>query len=207
MTFGLGMTVTNIKLKTMKPSVLSAATMMFILSMTINLSAQPGHARNGKAKHYPSHKAAGLHDNRNKKSHYVYNGHEVFIKYHGHDYKYSQGRFYQRHNYGFRMVPPPYGIRVGFIPDGYMMINVGGVSYFYFEGVFYRHNRAGRYYEVTAPPQGAVVPRLPGKGVRKMVYKGGNVLEYGNVLYRPVNTEMGVQFRVAGFIGSIFVAI
>jgi hypothetical protein len=38
-------------------------------------------------------------------------------------------------------------------------------------------------------------------------YKGGNVLEYGNVLYRPVNNEMGVQIRVAGFIGSIFVAI
>jgi len=145
-----------------------------------------------------------LHDNRGKKSYYVYDRN---IRYHGHDYRYSGGRFYAKHQHGYRMVPPPHGIRVSYIPEGYVALKVTGVPYFYFEGVYYRHNSSGRYYEVVPAPMGAVVPYLPGERVRRVKYEGRNVYKYDNVIYRPVATESGVRYRVAVILGPVFAAI
>jgi hypothetical protein len=207
MTFGLSIQVTFLKPKEMKISALTLAAVMVLLMGAVNLEAQPGHAKNKKARHYPSHKAAGLHDNRGKKSYYFYDRNDRNIRHHGHDYRYSGGRFYVKHHHGYRMVPPPHGIRVSYIPEGYVTLKVAGVPYFYFDGVYYRHNAAGRYYEVVPAPIGAVVPYLPRERIRRVKYEGRNAFEYNNVIYSPVPAESGVRYRVAVNLGPVFVAI
>ncbi len=53
----------------------------------------------------------------------------------------------------------PIGFSLTIMPRGYVRIVVGGLPYFYYEGVYYRHiNRA---YVVVHAPIGAVVPVLP----------------------------------------------
>ena len=190
------------KLKKMKTSTLLLAAIMVLLAGTGNLEAQPGNAYGRKAKNYPSHKAAGLHDNRLKPNSYFNNKNKMKIKFHGHDYMYLQGLYYRRHNTEYLQVAPPFGIRVGYIPAGCVTIRVMGAPYFYFDGVFYRHNTRGRYYEVVAPPSGAIVTVLPGFGVRTLFIEGMKVLEYNNILYRPFRTQFGINYKVIGTLGN-----
>ncbi|MBG0859659.1 MAG: hypothetical protein IQL11_09165 [Bacteroidales bacterium] len=181
----------------MKTLTITLAALMVLFTGTVNLEAQPGFTKKGKFKNQNSPKTNGLHDYRGgKKSYYLYNNRDEFINFRGHDYKYSNGRYYARHNRGYRMVPPPYGIRVSYIPRECVSVMVKGRPFFYFEGIFYRHNPPGRYYEVVAPPVGALVPQLPPSGVMVRIVNGSRFLEYDNILFMPVTTRWGVQYRV-----------
>ena len=45
------------------------------------------------------------------------------------------------------------------LPHGYVALALGGLTYLYYEGLFYRHSPRG--YVFVQPPIGAVVPALP----------------------------------------------
>ena len=51
------------------------------------------------------------------------------------------------------------GMIIGTLPSDYSQIYVGGVPYFYDQGVYYQQNPAG--YVVVKPPLGAVVAQVP----------------------------------------------
>ena len=52
------------------------------------------------------------------------------------------------------------GIGVGVLPSGYLAINTGSASYYYYQGVYYQSGPSG--YAVVAPPIGAAAGRQPG---------------------------------------------
>lgn len=151
---------------------------------------------------YPPNDATIIHDRRGRTDRDFRERSD--INFHGRDYVYSGGRYYMKHENDFRIVPPPFGIRVRIIPGGFFTLRVGGLPYFYYEGVYYRHYPEDNCYEVVKPPMGAIVPDLPDYGVRTLYINGMTVLEYDGVLYKPVHTRWGVEYKVVGILNDNF---
>jgi hypothetical protein len=157
--------------------------------------------KNREPKPYPPTAATIIHDRRGRTDR-DFRDDRANINFHGHDYSYSDGRYYMRHDNEYRVVPPPHGIRVNIIPNGFFTVMVRDMPFYYYEGVYYRHYQEGNYYEVVAPPMGAIVPDLPDYGVRTLYINGMTVLEYDGVLYKPVNTRWGVEYKVVGMLNN-----
>ncbi|HNV85859.1 MAG TPA: DUF6515 family protein [Candidatus Omnitrophota bacterium] len=68
------------------------------------------------------------------------------------------------------------------LPPGYISLLVGGLTYLYCEGLFYRYTPAG--YAVVTPPAGAVVPALP-PGYTTVFVNRAPYYEYGYTYYAP----------------------
>ena len=49
-----------------------------------------------------------------------------------------------------------FGYRLNTLPRGYMTMRVGGIDYYYYDGIYYRPYRAGGYY-VCRPPRGTSI--------------------------------------------------
>lgn len=114
----------------------------------------------------------------------------------GYDYSYRDGHYYRHGGGVYTRCGAPYGLRIRVIPTHYNRIVIGAVPYFYFGGIFYRQYESE--YEVVQPPVGAIVPELPEYGVSEVTINGEIYYEYDNMLYKPVVTRDGVQYRVVG---------
>ena len=89
--------------------------------------------------------------------------------------------FYTRHYV-------PHGKTERMVPEGYTRLFVGGVEYYYWEGMFYRMN--GPEYVVVPAPVGAVVPVIP-PGCRPVMVEGVPYYAVNNVTY--MQTTVGYQ--------------
>ena len=156
--------------------------------------------KNKPAKHYPQHEAVVVTHRPDRSFNEINHDHQR-INYRGYDYAYSKGHYYKRVNEVYNLVPPPHGIRVKIIPSDFLTIMVQSVPYYFYEGVYYRNTNDDDY-EVVAPPMGAIVPELPEYDVKALVIDGKTVFEYDNILYKPVVTKSGVQYKVIGTIGD-----
>jgi len=79
-------------------------------------------------------------------------GHPRVVAYQGVNYHYADGWYYRPVNGGYeRLVAPPAGIAIDFIPDGYSVRVHRGVRYYYRGNVYYREVRPHSYI-VTARP-------------------------------------------------------
>ncbi len=63
-------------------------------------------------------------------------------------------RFYRYHDH------PHYGLHMHYLPDGCFTVWVGGMRYYYYDGVYYRYAGYGDYV-IVPPPAGAVVTAIP----------------------------------------------
>lgn len=81
----------------------------------------------------------------------------------GHDrYWFHGGAWYRPHGSSFRVIMPPLGIVIPVLPSAYVSLRVGGLPYYYANGVYYTQTVPGPGYTVVAPPQeGAVVQATP----------------------------------------------
>lgn len=93
----------------------------------------------------------------------------------------------RRHYYRYNDYPR-YGLRVNIIPSSHVSISLGGLRFYYSDGLYYR--RYGTYYEVVNPPYGAVVRRIP--TVYRPVVVGGVTYYTDNGVYY-VYTPGGYQ--------------
>lgn len=87
----------------------------------------------------------------------------------------------------------PIGFHVHFLPRTYISIFIGGVPYFYFDGIFYRHHVGG--YIVVRAPIGAVVDVLPVGFIS--FYAGGFTYYYVNDTYYLWDADLGGYVVVA----------
>ncbi len=67
--------------------------------------------------------------------------------------RHDDHHFYRWHDH------PHYGYHMHFLPDGYYQIWVGGVRYFYYDGLYYI--REGDEFVLVNPPIGAYVSAIP----------------------------------------------
>lgn len=97
---------------------------------------------------------------------------------------------------------PVFGFRLNVLPFGYSRIYVGGMPYYYNEGVYYR-NYNNSSYEVVAPPLDAVVNKLPPNASVTMI-DGEKYYQLGGTFYREEFDENNrLQYRVVGTDGVI----
>ncbi len=100
----------------------------------------------------------------------------------------------RRHSYFWYGYHP--GMIINALPPAYTQVYVGGIPYYYDQGVYYEASPSG--YVVVAPPPGAVVPSLPPGA--EAVAAGSTVYYYaGGAFYLPqpqgflvVNPPLGV---------------
>ncbi len=84
----------------------------------------------------------------------------------------DKGRHYPRH-----------GNTVFSLPGTSLSINLGGLSFFYSDGVFYR--RSGARFTVVKPPRGALIKTLPW-GYQKVVINGITYYTNDGIYYQAV---------------------
>lgn len=79
-----------------------------------------------------------------------------------HKYHYRDGRFYRPGWFGFSLavVIPPMGAVVTYIPAGHRRVIVGGITYFYYDNIYYKACPSG--YIVVQEP---VIKEKPGETV------------------------------------------
>ncbi|MCK9173346.1 MAG: SH3 domain-containing protein [Desulfuromonas thiophila] len=71
-----------------------------------------------------------------------------------------RGTFYRPLHHGYRVVRPPVGLVVNWLPTGYVMLNVAGLNYAYYDGIYYQPMASG-YRVVEAPMTTLVTPTPP----------------------------------------------
>lgn len=118
------------------------------------------------------------------------------VMFGGRNYYYHGGSFFRLNGGVYTVIAPPIGIHIRILPVGYRRVVIGGAPYFYFEGVYYR--QIGNEYETVEPTSGTRAPELPMDDVDKVTIDGQTYYEYDQVLYKPVVTDNGVQYEVAG---------
>ena len=113
---------------------------------------------------------------------------------------YHAGAFY-RSGYGY-FGYPHYGFYLGVLPFGYYPFYWGSSLYYYNDGIFYSPYDNGGY-QVTAPPIGAGVPKLP-ENAQPIKIDGVQYYEADGVYYKESVNDKGKKiYVVAGKDGEL----
>ena len=115
------------------------------------------------------------------------------IHYGGYDYHFRNGFYYRPYNRGFVLAPPPFGLRIGILPRGFLSFNIGGFPYYYYGGTYYIHR--GGEYEVVAPPLGAIVESIP-LGYEKVEIRGQTYYIVDGIQYKPILRNGEIWYEV-----------
>ena len=97
---------------------------------------------------------------------------------------------------GGRTITPKYGMRFDRRPSG-VVINFGGLSFIYDNGIFYSALNSG--FEVVRPRVGMIIPSLP-VGHTVIMRNGIKHYAHNGILYTSVRHNGSMMFRIAGFI-------
>lgn len=79
------------------------------------------------------------------------------VAYRGQDYFFSGGYWYRPQGPRYVVVHPPYGIRVGYLPDYAREIWIGSTLLFLAAGAYYTYEADTQQYVVVEPPQGVAL--------------------------------------------------
>jgi hypothetical protein len=76
----------------------------------------------------------------------------MMFRHHGDRYFYRHGIWYRSSGLGFIVVTPPFGIVVPVLPPYYTTVWIGGIPYYYANGVYYVWQPVQQGYVITQPP-------------------------------------------------------
>jgi hypothetical protein len=126
----------------------------------------------------------------------------VYYPYHGISYRFCGGYYYRPYGSYWRPAFPPAGLRISFLPYGYMPMYVGPSLYYYNNGAYYRRFDDNSY-EVVDPPMGATLSSLPG-GAKRVIVNGEEFYELNGTYYKRTKNEKGkTVYIVTGKHGEI----
>jgi hypothetical protein len=99
------------------------------------------------------------------------------ITHRGTRYLVSGGQWYEQRGRDLVATIPPAGVMVRDLPDGYSMRWIGGVPYFYADGLYYVWRERPRRYEIMQTPPAAetdarpreATPAAPAEALRESV--------------------------------------
>lgn len=81
------------------------------------------------------------------------------IKYRGTQYVVTEGQWYERRGHDLVAITAPSGVLVRELPKDHSMRWIGGVPYFYADGLYYVWREGSRRYEILqSPPSGEEAP-------------------------------------------------
>lgn len=108
-------------------------------------------------------------------------------------YFYSDGIYYQPADGGYQEVYPPVGAAIPQPPDGAIVIEAGGQTYYYAGGAFYVQQADGTY-SVAPTPIGVVVPELP-PGAIQVSTAGTVAYQFNGIYYEPTFVNGVTQYE------------
>lgn len=85
----------------------------------------------------------------------------IVVPYHDDRFYFDSGIWYRPSGARFVVVAPPIGLSVSVLPPFYTTLWVGGLPYYYADGVYYNWRPAERRYIVVEPPSETEITRLP----------------------------------------------
>lgn len=85
----------------------------------------------------------------------------IVVRHHDDHYFFDAGIWYRPSGSRFVVVVPPIGLRVSILPPFYTTLWVGGLPYYYADGVYYSWRPSERNYVVVEPPREADVVYQP----------------------------------------------
>lgn len=155
-------------------------------------------AQNQKKKYSKKNKRTSHHvlEQRTRRPVYRANlpNNHLVIRHRNSSYHYNKGNYYVFSNNQYHLTYPNRGLRIQTLPIGYRTIVVGRTSRYYYNGIFY--NKVGNEYEVIDPPLGSIVPEIPIDNSTVILIDGKNYYQYNLVLFEPIATTGGTQYRV-----------
>jgi hypothetical protein len=112
------------------------------------------------------------------------------------NYYYHSGCYYRQYNNTYHVVAPPRGIRIQILPVGYRRIVMYGRPHIFYMGIYYK--QVGNEYETVEPEVGTIVPEISDEMAEEVTIDDVKYYEVADVLYKPVETDEGTQYEVAG---------
>lgn len=94
----------------------------------------------------------------------------VVVPYRDTKYYFHGGVWYRPSGPRFVVVAPPVGLSISLLPPYYTTVWVGGVPYYYADGVYYAWRPIERTYVVVDPPEEKEVVALPPEPEQLFVY-------------------------------------
>lgn len=92
------------------------------------------------------------------------------VPYRDRRYFYHGGIWYCPSGPRYVVVMPPVGVTIPILPPFHTTIWVGGVPYYYADGVYYQWRPAERVYVVSEPPQESSVATMPAEPEELFIY-------------------------------------
>jgi len=92
------------------------------------------------------------------------------LVYHKKRYYFHDGVWYRRATTGFVVILPPIGVAIPVLPPFYTVIWVGGIPYYYANGIYYVWYPAQQAYVVTSPPPESAVSDQPAEPEKLFIY-------------------------------------
>ena len=171
----------------------------------------PGRSFNRGGSYYHSAPSYSYHGRSGFYSPHVYSYYRpamvrprIFVPYGGVSYGYYGGYFYRPYGGSYlRLMFPPIGIQIGFLPSAYMPLYVGPSLYYYSNGAYYRPMDDGKNYEVVDAPLGAELTTFP-EGAKTVVVNGEQFYELNGTYYQRLVNDKGQNvYKVVGKNGEI----
>lgn len=134
--------------------------------------------------------------------------HRSIITHHGHQYYHCDGIYYRQYDNYYRVVRPPVGVTLTYLPDGYISFQYGGRPYYRYENTYYVQEVVNSQptYIVVEPPSEFYVDALP-PDCYQVYYRDrlyyvdiyeeiayAPVIVDGYTRYRPTNLDVDVDF-------------
>jgi len=167
--------------------------LIFVLVLSTNVSAQRHHYDRGYRNNYYA---------------YNYRPSRPFVSVNigrPYGYNYRPYSYYSRPlytPYSYVHFGPSFGVHINVLPFGYYPFYIGSNPYYYYDGVYYRPYNGGGY-EVTAPPLGATVKHLP-TGAKVTVIDGVKYYELGGTFYQEeITNNNKLRYKVVGTDGVL----
>lgn len=121
------------------------------------------------------------------------------IMHRGRSYYFSDGVYYRYSRGVYRVVQPPIGFSLSYLPAGYAMVVVHGQPYYRYDNTYYVYQILGNepVYVVVEPPDDIIVDFLP-SDCREVVYKGRlyYIDIYEERAYAPVIIDGYTRYRL-----------
>ncbi|EPL15489.1 DUF6515 family protein [Pseudomonas sp. CF161] len=92
------------------------------------------------------------------------------VPYRGQDYFFSGGYWYRPQGPRYVVVTPPYGIRVGYLPDYAREVWIGSALFFLAAGAYYTYEASTQDYVVVQPPVASPPPQQADNGYDVVAY-------------------------------------
>ncbi|GJM25527.1 MAG: hypothetical protein DHS20C16_19420 [Phycisphaerae bacterium] len=120
------------------------------------------------------------------------------VTHRGHRYYSCDGVYYRQYDNYYRVVRPPVGVTLAFLPQGYVTVQYGGRPYYRYDNTYYVREIVNSQptYIVVEPPRDVYIDALP-PDCYEVHYRGRiyYVDIYEEIAYAPVIVDGYTRYR------------